>query len=457
MIKTLNMNETVPDTYFLKNDDILYFLHIPKTGGTTLSTYIQNHFDHDLIYPETQWWHLLMKFPENYQKYKLFLGHFGYYLYNILGKKPIYITMLRDPIKRTVSDFENIKRNMPDELVDFFSKGKNISDFLNEPHWNWRLTNLQVRYIATDRDVISMMKPILDDIKWPLYYITEPQRKLDGDKNDEELYEIAKTRLLSDFAFFGIQDRYEDSMLLLSYTFGWLPITEPIKLNIGQQNYNLEPNVITEIKKYNKYDEMLYNFAKEVFEFRFNRMMDKLKERYYKPEFSNMSFYAMLHEMLRKHHIDSQKQTILTNVEYDFKSQIRGEGWHFREFKTNDGHSYRWTGPTNKSTIYFDLETSKNYVIRFRVINYLVEGLLDKLLVEVNDKVINIKSVISHDGISYFEGIIPRSFLQKHTATKISLIVDMVTQPSLFGNSHDIRKLGIAIDWLKIMPEDNMS
>jgi hypothetical protein len=44
--------EQKPIEYRLKDDDILYFLHIPKTAGTTLTTIIDNNFDLDSIFPE---------------------------------------------------------------------------------------------------------------------------------------------------------------------------------------------------------------------------------------------------------------------------------------------------------------------------------------------------------------------------------------------------------------------
>jgi len=41
--------------YRLKDDDIVCFLHIPKTGGTTLTRILDSYFDLDEICPERVW------------------------------------------------------------------------------------------------------------------------------------------------------------------------------------------------------------------------------------------------------------------------------------------------------------------------------------------------------------------------------------------------------------------
>ena len=89
--------------YKLQNDDILYFLHIPKTAGTTFISIIDEHFDYESIFPGQRWDQLLPKLPINFSKYRLVRGHFGYGIRQLLPKKPVYITMLRNPIEMVPS------------------------------------------------------------------------------------------------------------------------------------------------------------------------------------------------------------------------------------------------------------------------------------------------------------------------------------------------------------------
>ena len=39
----------------IKSDDFVYFLHIPKTAGTSLTNIIENNFNFDQIYPKRIW------------------------------------------------------------------------------------------------------------------------------------------------------------------------------------------------------------------------------------------------------------------------------------------------------------------------------------------------------------------------------------------------------------------
>lgn len=78
----------------LEETDALYFLHIPKTAGTTFISILDNFFDFNSICKKQSWDNLLPDMPSNLSKYNLFRGHFGYSLYRILLKPPIFITML---------------------------------------------------------------------------------------------------------------------------------------------------------------------------------------------------------------------------------------------------------------------------------------------------------------------------------------------------------------------------
>ena len=39
----------------LRENDLMYFLHIPKTAGTTLIATLDSYFDHDSIFPSKVW------------------------------------------------------------------------------------------------------------------------------------------------------------------------------------------------------------------------------------------------------------------------------------------------------------------------------------------------------------------------------------------------------------------
>ena len=89
----------------------LYFLHIPKTAGTTLISIIDDHFNLDSILHEQVWNEILPKIPETFSQFRLIRGHFGYGLHRVLTKKPLFLTMLREPVDRVLSFYEHIRRD----------------------------------------------------------------------------------------------------------------------------------------------------------------------------------------------------------------------------------------------------------------------------------------------------------------------------------------------------------
>lgn len=101
-----------PIPYILRPEDQLYFLHIPKTAGTTLISLLDLHFAPDEICPiqlDTKIHELI---PEKIAHYRLIRGHLDYDFYKLLAKKPIYITMLRDPLERVISLYEYWRQNV---------------------------------------------------------------------------------------------------------------------------------------------------------------------------------------------------------------------------------------------------------------------------------------------------------------------------------------------------------
>ena len=128
-------SQNIPNSfeYNLKKNDILYFLHIPKNAGTSLIAILENYFDLNSIFQGKYWQNLILHKPKNFSKLRFFRGHFGYGLHRILQRKPIYITMLRDPVERTLSDYYHIRRDPTFWHDNRFYSTKSISNLLDDP------------------------------------------------------------------------------------------------------------------------------------------------------------------------------------------------------------------------------------------------------------------------------------------------------------------------------------
>lgn len=259
-----------------KSTDLIYFLHIPKTAGTTLTNFLDKHYAKKDILPHKLWNQLLPTYKsEQFKKnsnplkeFKLIRGHFGYGLHREIGARPQYITMLREPIDRTISQFYHFKRDpifswyradlvLPDESIDMFFSDTRRAKLM---------CNIQTKYIAKDIDFKKSALKANYDLAGFLFDSSKLLNIIDSDQR--KMAEIAKNKL-NNFLFTGIQDYFQESIILLSEKVGWTP--EKIKeknmffnTNPGKQKIN--KTTLSRIEKLNHADTLLYDYAKERFE-----------------------------------------------------------------------------------------------------------------------------------------------------------------------------------------------
>ncbi len=471
----MEYSQNIPHSieYELKNDDVAYYLHIPKTAGTSLNAVLESYFDLDTIFQGKSWQSLILHKPKNFSKIHFFSGHFGYGLHRILKKKPVFFTMLRDPIQRTISDYYHIRRDPTFWHDNRIYSTKSITNLLDDPQKGKMFFDIQTRYIGLDPNVISITKPW--DIKSiNQFRIREVLAATAKKISNEKLLSNAKKHL-SEFEFFGLAEKFEESMFLLFYTFGWKPITSVWTLNVSQNRKDIadlqlntnsrssvlindNPKLIEKIQSCNKLDIELYGYAKQLFEQRYNQMIQELKKRYYESSFEKLEQKEAITKMLEKHYesrIETSKPVLVNSLDYDFSQKMSGSGWYWREVLDESEETFRWTGPQTISTIDLPLGIENDLVIQFRVIRYLSQEILDSLRLRVNGLPIELKRHSEKFGKVIFEGSIPKSALtSRKNFSRLEFEIDKTTNPH-FENPDDPtnRNLGIAINKINFTPK----
>src|SRR5450759_4305747 len=87
----------------------IYFLHIPKTAGSTLNSYLYDLYNDFEICGLFPGWHELLSISaDEISKKKLIKGHFGAYLHRHYALPLRYFTFVRDPIERALSHFGHV-------------------------------------------------------------------------------------------------------------------------------------------------------------------------------------------------------------------------------------------------------------------------------------------------------------------------------------------------------------
>src|SRR2546421_9795983 len=103
----------------LKADAQFFFMHIPKTAGTTLSQIIEQQFDEKEVasglYPS----HLIDAQPSFFRQHRYFHGHVEYaVMCSFLQQQPVAMTMLREPVERYLSHFKFYQRVQLNKILD---------------------------------------------------------------------------------------------------------------------------------------------------------------------------------------------------------------------------------------------------------------------------------------------------------------------------------------------------
>jgi hypothetical protein len=230
----------------LNPNDILYFLHIPKTGGQSLMHIIASYFPKDqVLFMEGR---DLDRLPQDLSRYRFIQGHFDYNFYTYLLRKPVYVTLLREPVARTISLYNYIKRT-PDHVwhKPLLEYDISLADFVCHPYTYHEVVNPQTYRLASHKHGQNRTPP------------------------DAGYLTLAKEHLET-FAFFRLTERYEASMQLLTHTFSWPPITEiPVK-NANPNpvtSHDISPEALAAIRERTQLDAERYQFAHNLFQQRY--------------------------------------------------------------------------------------------------------------------------------------------------------------------------------------------
>ena len=224
-------------------------------------------FDAEDICPAYSYSQLMRIPPSDLARYRLFRGHFYYYLHRLLPEMPVYMTFLRDPVDRTLSLYEYVLRSpqhYQHKLVASLKGG--IREFVQSPEL--LAPDFQVTALSFDIDVRETLadaqarqqEPIDEERVLIAEMIRRPPSRTD--------FETA-CRRIEEFAFAGIAEHFDESVRLLSWRFGWAPVQSYESLNVAPgprvRRAQLAPDILREISKTNQLDTELYAFAKRLF------------------------------------------------------------------------------------------------------------------------------------------------------------------------------------------------
>lgn len=224
----------------------VFFLHIPKTAGTTFRFILKEYFGDAPVQPspETELqhrgyphFHYPFELPEQALDECCYLcGHYSIVFRHLLGKNVQIITFLRDPVARTISNLYQFKQK---NKLFKSSSLKNIYLYFQRS-----MNNMQVRFLSND--------VIRNDIKL-----------VENDLVTEAEYEEARANLEQCFLV-GISEFFTESLTLLEKKWG-VSLARQKSRNITRSRPPVDPELVKLIRHHNAYDVMLYDAAKQQF------------------------------------------------------------------------------------------------------------------------------------------------------------------------------------------------
>lgn len=232
------------------NKQVLVFLHIPKTAGSSLSHVIHRQFNQESIFfirdliPKQSFekWNALTSEGKN--KYLCISGHVPFGLHEYNNRNVVYTSMLRDPLERIISFYYYILRDKKHYLhKTILSKNMSLLEFVDSELTS-ELCNDQTRYISG----VS---------KW--------SGKTDGIKVDESIFRMAIDNIEEFFPVVGLTEMFDESLLLMKDVFSWNYVYySRKKVAVSRPKIiNIESQIVEIVKARNQFDFLLYDYAKQ--------------------------------------------------------------------------------------------------------------------------------------------------------------------------------------------------
>lgn len=223
------------------------FLHIPKTAGTTMHSIFEKQYPPAALYstyPANHPHGSLEEYaalpPERKAEIRVLLGHFSYGVHEMVPAPYVYITILREPIDRMISNFYHIKRDPNHGLYELVSSGQmDMKAYVEHMVYDLTMDNEQTRMFAGNWD-----------------------GRGHGPCTDSML-ETAKANLRDHFSVVGVTNRFDETYLLSKRLLGWshrFYTSRNVTKNRPRKE-DLPPSDLALLEKYNHFDSQLYRYA----------------------------------------------------------------------------------------------------------------------------------------------------------------------------------------------------
>lgn len=231
--------------------EVLLFVHVPKTGGLTMEHLIRRQYPRrKAVWMTYQYSDQVNKFlamsSEEKARLRCVMGHIPYGFHRFLPEGNfVYATLLREPLVRFVSEYRYLVRHpTPGVWLPPPEAMSSLASYLDYRIETGAM-NVQTRIISGHFPEAGAPPPFS-----PL---------------PAEAIEEAKRNLREHFAVVGVTEHFDETLLLLKRRMGWTRSVRYSRRNAAPERSTLEglpASLVDRIREHTRMDAELADFAK---------------------------------------------------------------------------------------------------------------------------------------------------------------------------------------------------
>jgi hypothetical protein len=226
----------------------IVFLHVMRTGGFAFLQQIRSNFAPDEVYPDraldvpdddvlmhVELSHIRALPEARKRRIRVYAGHFPYVVHELFTSRPIMLTVLRDPVERTVSLLRVYKDRKPQY------RDASLEEIYEDP---------------------GVYRPLIENHQTKIFSMTSADAPLsyrDVIEIDDARLALAKDNLAR-VDVVGLYEQYDEFLRTVRARFGWRADTH-IRANAAEGEYELPVELRKRIARDNAIDRELYEYA----------------------------------------------------------------------------------------------------------------------------------------------------------------------------------------------------